>query len=111
MNRSPARSIALALLLALHGIAILCGTAMHRQEWLTSPKRVSVGSGSAPTAQVDSSHDDCPICHFFAQAQLGNVRVEIGSFESMAIGNPSLGYRDIPSSQVRAPRSRAPPRT
>jgi hypothetical protein len=86
MNCPSPRSFALALLLTLHGIATLCGPAIHRRERHEWPRgaRAGTGSASVPT-QVGRSHDDCSICHFLAQAQLGIDRAEIVSFESVVL--------------------------
>ena len=68
MHRN-ARQLLLASLLALYGVMILCGPALHS---LAGEDHVKVGSstgGDGPD-QPASPHDDCPVCHFFGQGQL-----------------------------------------
>ena len=78
MNCSSPRSIALAILLTLHGIAILCGPAIHRRERHAWPSRARAGTGwAALSSKVGLADTDCPICHFLAQGQLGTARAEI----------------------------------
>ena len=112
MNRSSPRSIALALLLTLHGIAILCGPAIHRRERHAWPRGVGAGTGwAALSTQVGLSHADCPICHFLAQGQLGIARAEIVSFESVVSAYLSPEPREVAIALVHESRPRAPPQS
>jgi hypothetical protein len=110
MNCSSPRSIALALLLTLHGIAILCGPAIHRRERHAWPSRARAGTGwAALPTQVGPSHADCSLCHFLSQGQLGTRRAEIVSYENGFFGYLSLESRDIAIILVHDSRPRAPP--
>jgi hypothetical protein len=112
MNRSSPRSIALALLLTLHGIAILYGPAIHRRERHVWPGGDRAGTGWAePSTQVGPSHADCPICHFLAQGQLSIGRAEIVSFESVVTGDLCPEPREVAIALVHESRPRAPPQS
>jgi hypothetical protein len=109
MNRPSPRPTALALLLALHGIAILCGPASHRRERHAWPGRGHAGAGWSIASPAGPSHADCPICHALAQDQLAIDRVQIGSCGGIVLGHPGLESREVSSSPSHESRPRAPP--
>jgi len=109
MNAPSRRLIALTLLFALHGIAILCGPAMHRHD-----RRAGLSWGNEATNRIPSdracpSHADCPVCHFLAQGQLGIDRVGIDRPEVAVGGAPLLEIREVSTQFARISRPRAPP--
>jgi hypothetical protein len=110
MNSRSRRTIALTLLFALHGIAILCGPAMHRHDRRAGLSRGSKATDPIPSERACPSHADCPVCHFLAQGQLGIDRVVIHRSPVAVGGAPLLEIREVPTQFARTSRPRAPPR-
>jgi hypothetical protein len=110
MKPPTRRRIALALLFALHGIAILCGPAMHRHDRLAGLSRGNRVTDRLPSAHLGSADADCPVCHFLSQGQIGTERAGINRSEGAVGGVQLLETREVSDQLVRPSRPRAPPR-
>jgi hypothetical protein len=109
MNPLAPNSIALALLFALHGIAILCGPAMHRHDRRAGLSWGNKATNRIPSDRADAPHADCAVCHFLAQGQVGIDRVRIDRSEVAVGGIQLLEAREVSTRFAHTSRPRAPP--
>ncbi|HEY2429430.1 MAG TPA: hypothetical protein VGI06_10895, partial [Acidimicrobiales bacterium] len=109
MKSPTRRPIALVLLLALNGIAILCGPALHRHDRRAGLSWGNKSKERVPSDHAGSSHADCPVCHFLAQGQLGTDRVRIDRSECAVGGVQVLETREASPQLACTSRPRAPP--
>ncbi len=67
MNRRV-RRLLVGWVIAAYGAMSLCGPALHALPGMGHAKAFDRGDNST---QLATSHDDCPVCHFLAQGQIG----------------------------------------
>jgi hypothetical protein len=103
------RRLLLASLFALYGALTACGPSLHALTGADQVKVGSLGGGDKPEHPAASPHDDCPICHFFAQSQLAGAFAHSPSLDGVTIQPVDNLPITFPPSIERPSASRAPP--
>ncbi len=110
MNFSSARSLTLTLTLALHGIATLCGPALHRHDRDEGLLRKKLPTDRLPSASLDWSRADCQVCLFLSLGQIGTERARIDPSGCVVDLAFRFEFRPVSPRPASSARPRAPPR-
>jgi len=108
MTRRRIRHFLLASLLALYGAVTVAGPALHALPGAGHVKAGVPGRGDV-SDRPDSSHDDCPVCHFFAQGQITGSSVHVPSLDVLRIQPVDDLPFSFPPPFDRSSAPRAPP--
>jgi hypothetical protein len=108
-----ARQLLIASLVALHATVMLCGPCLHAVSGSDHGPGFSTGADANHVrVHVRAAHvqtDDCPICHFLAQAQLPVDLVSLPSVLYVRVLKPDLPYESVTPSLLLPTSPRAPP--
>ncbi len=107
------RQLLVASLIALHGLAMLGGPALHALPGFVHAGTLGSGEGGGATGGLPDRdaklHGDCPICHSTAQGQLlddADIEPLIDVVQVLPPDDPPLAP---PPALVLPSRPRAPP--
>ena len=110
----PVRKLLIASLVALHAAVMLCGPCLHGLAGVGNHATIVSGGVVAHQARdaFRPSHDrpdDCPVCHFLAQAQMSVDSESVSIVQRVCLIKPEIPFDSLTPSLPSSGSPRAPP--